>query len=522
MNPTLKKSLSICIALAITAGGTPAALAAVSDSSAKPLLPYSAQLSANVPLDSYVYDYIAKLDGLGYLKDMQTGTKPYTRMQIARWIVQIDSALTADQDATAYAKTMVAELKNDFKRELAVLHGSKSQNGLRLTEWNFTEDFYHGNTIDQKHTKSSYQPLNINNNGYRYGSGANEIFTFNVEGKLNDDLVMSLTPRLSYDNSQNGNISLESGYVKSHINNVAIQVGKDAASWGQGSRGTLLYSNNAMPQTAIKISNIEPKQTGGFLKFLGQRNTTLSYSVLETNRDIPSPSFFAAREDLTPNKDFTIAFAYASLVGGEGHMLSRGDYRDMLSGHNAGSAANDKWDSISGADFRWRIPKWNGIQLYGEYYGEDMFDFPLPSKVANIGGIYIPRLSKDGSWDAQLELHHTTDVWYNHSAYTDGWTYRNNIMGDAIGNDARSYYAKLTHYNNDGSALSFNFERLKMQINDPSPLKVDSLWLTYRTKIDTDLFLNMSAGYADISNVNYSASGSDHNYSLGIGITKHY
>lgn len=525
MNPTLKKSISLCIALAITTGGTSVSLAAANNVSAtKPN--YAAQLSANISLDSYIYDYIAKLDGLGYLKGMPTGTKPYTRMQVARWVEQIDSALAADQTAPVYAKNMTAELKNEFKQELTILHGAVPQKTLKLTEWKFATQYYNGNTLEQKNTKSTYQPLNINNNGYRYADGSNEMFSFNIAGKLGKDLVMSLTPRFSYDNVENSEATLESGYIKTRINNVSIQIGKDPVRWGQGTRGNLLYSNNAEAQTAIKFSNIEPVQTGGIFKFLGTQNTTLSYSIMETNRDVPYPSFFAFRTDFTPSDNFTFALSMASIVGGKGHSFHGSDVTDFIFGRNGGNKYHpvDKWDTIAGGDFRWRIPKWNGIQLYGEIYGEDQHRhiIPYPYQLAQIVGVYIPRFSKDGSWDANFEYHHTNNVWYEHSLYTDGWTYRGDIMGDAIGHNAKSYYAKLTHYNQDGSQLSFNVEQVKMQYTDNSPQKINSLWLAYRTKLCTDTFLDLSAGYANITNVNYTAGNDNHNYSLGLGITKHY
>lgn len=526
MNPTIRKSVSLCIALAITTGGTSVSLAAANNALPNPPS-YATQLSANISLDSYIYDYIAKLDGLGYLKDMPTGTKPYTRMQVARWVEQIDSALATDQSAPAYAKNMASELKNEFKQELAILHGAAAQQTLKLTEWKFATDYYHGSTLEQKNTKSTYQPLNINNNGYRYADGANEMFSFNLAGKLGDDLVMSLTPHLSYDNAENSELTLESGYIKTRINNVAIQMGKDPVSWGQGTRGNLLYSNNAEAQTAIKFSNIEPVQTGGIFKFLGKQNTTVSYSIMETNREIPYPSFFAFRLDFTPSDNFTFALSQASIVGGKGHSLHGfEDLKDYFLGRNGGSKYQpvDKWNTIAGGDFRWRIPKWNGIQFYGEIYGEDQHRrvIPYPYKLAQIVGIYIPRFTADGSWDANFEYHHTNGYWYENWTYTDGWTYRGDIMGDAIGNNAKSYYEKLTHYNRDGSQLSFNVEQVKMQYTDNSPQKIDSVWLAYRTKLCTDTFLDLSAGYANISNVSYTSGNDSHNYSLGIGITKHY
>jgi hypothetical protein len=57
----------------------------------------ASRVSANITLDSYIYTDLAKLDGLGYLKEMPNGAKPYTRMQVARWLTAIREQVLLDQ-----------------------------------------------------------------------------------------------------------------------------------------------------------------------------------------------------------------------------------------------------------------------------------------------------------------------------------------------------------------------------------------------------------------------------------------
>lgn len=68
-----------------------------------------------------------------------------------------------------------------------------------------------------KGINASWQPLNRNNNGYRYGDGINIIGKAEIAGSLNKDLALSLTPRFSYDKDQHGDASIEEGYVKTHL-----------------------------------------------------------------------------------------------------------------------------------------------------------------------------------------------------------------------------------------------------------------------------------------------------------------
>jgi hypothetical protein len=256
-------------------------------------------------------------------------------------------------------------------------------------------------------------------------------------------------------------------------------------------------------------------------KMLKQLDVNAFYADLEANRsDVKSPGFFGLRIAATPGADFTISGTINAMAGGVGHELHLSDLGDFITGKNAATADGDKWNSIAGFDFRWRIPRLNGLQLYGEVYGEDQAGkiIPLPSKNACLWGIDLPRLTKDGRWDLQLETARTTFVWYVHSLYKNGYTYKDNIIGDAMGTNAKRYYAKLSRYLSDGSNLAWEFEHLIMDQDGAAPQKVNSIWLSYYRNIRLDLTLYATVGYADIDNRNYQAglSGRDSMVSVGV------
>lgn len=46
--------------------------------------------TANVSVDSVYYSYIDKLSGMGYLKTLPNGARPYSRMQMARWCLEAE------------------------------------------------------------------------------------------------------------------------------------------------------------------------------------------------------------------------------------------------------------------------------------------------------------------------------------------------------------------------------------------------------------------------------------------------
>ena len=485
------KVLAMAMSLAL-ASFSPVVLAATDHSV------YESRLSANIPLNSHVYAQLEKLDGLGYIQSMRIGAKPYTRMQAAGWIKEASSQV--DSHDAQYVHSILAELQKEFSDELAVLNGGTPAYGVKLKEWSAGFAKYDGLTIEHTRTTSSYQPFAINSDGYRLSDDGNFTAMIRLEGKVAPSLVASLTTRA--DSDLDDHLSFPSAYIKTHINNVEIQMGKDSMLWGQGSRGSLLLTNNATPRKAITLSNIEPIQAGGIFKFLGEVNARGFYSELEKTRDFEQkqPGFSGLRFDFVPSDSFTFGIARTDIVRG----LRGGDFFDFLIGKNAYS--NDKWNSIAGLDFRWRLKGLGGAQIYGELYGEDQAGslIPFPSKNAYLFGVYLPRLSSSGDWDAQLEWADTNDAWYRHSKFTDGYTYKGDIMGDAMGNNAYRYYGRLTHYLDNATQISLHGERVVMNSDADT---VNSIWASLRTKVGQELFVDAALGRARVSQSGAKDSG---------------
>lgn len=472
-------------------------------------------LSTNIPLDSYIYSYLHKLERLGYGAALLPDTKPYTRIQAARWVRPILSQSAAGTEPV-YARTMLVRLAAEFGRELSLLETGDGDHGLWLETGTWENSYYDGAVVRQHEngTSSTYQPLNINNDGRKLAEGLNSALSLRWEGRIAERLVFSATPLLTYDETDDCAVSLATGYLKTRLGNLGIQVGKDALWWGPGERGTLPLTNNAAARTTLKLSNIEPVRPEGVLRFLGQLDGVFCYSELEEHRDVPGASYVGFRLSATPGGNLTFGGSLNSIVGGEGHQLSGGDYLDFFTGSNADSPETEKWNSIAGFDFRWRIPQLRGVQVYGELYGEDQAGKfpPLPTKHAWVYGVAIPRLTPDGRWELLLEQARTSDCWYRHWVYKDGYTYKGDIIGDAMGSNASRYYLKLSRYLTDGSLVSLNAERLTMDRDAAHPLQVDSWWVAYQMNLKPDLTLTATVGMAELTNPNYQTGQSGRNY----------
>ncbi|SDD79723.1 capsule assembly Wzi family protein [Sporomusa acidovorans] len=512
---SLKKSLAASLLIGLLSTGVQAAP--------------SDFVSPNVPLTSPLYGYIEKFDGMGYLTSMPNGTKPYTRMQMAQWLIEIQ-AESRKRPLPPYMADMEKELEKELTAEVQILSGEKADLSLELREVQLELGTYHGDTVGYRKgdagPRASYQPLNGNNNGYRYGQNGNVIAQAQLFGKISPDMVIALEPRFSYDEDQQGEAALTSGYVKTRINGMGVQLGKDPVFWGHGATGSLILGNNMTPLTSIKLSNLEPYTSNGFFRFLGEMNFTAMYSELESNRtklsanEVDNPSFVAMRGTFTPQRNFTFGLSFTSMVGGNGHSLSSGDYRDWLLGRNADAAA-DKWNNIAGLDFKLRLPKWNGVQVYGELYGEDQANY-MPSKVAERVGVYIPKLNNDGTWDMKVEYAHTSNWWYNHQLYTNGYVYKGDIIGDPLGHDSNQYYVKVGRYLDTNSQISLNVNFVTMDRSAVVSQTIKSGWLAYQTKLRESVFLDSQLGIARINNAGFVSGHEDTNYFAGVSVRWQY
>ncbi|MBP2645629.1 MAG: Capsule assembly protein Wzi [Firmicutes bacterium] len=469
-------------------------------------------LALNIPLNSYIYGYLDKLAALGYLEEMSTGTKPYTRLQAARWVEKIAARAKEKGGLEAYATDMLATLEREFQPERAELRGAPREMGIALKEWTASGAYYHGDSLKEIGTKATWQPLNTNNGGYRLADGLSAYTQLTLAGSVNENLLVSVTPRVKV--GDNTSAEIQNGYVKTKVNNMEIEVGKEDAWWGQGTRGGRSLTNNAEAVTSLKLSNMDAIDS----RIFGPAYLSVRYGVLEQDRsDVKYPSLVGLRLDFVPSDTFTFGLSRMDIVGGQGRMLNRSSMKDFLFGKNA-DVGDDQWDTQAGMDFRWRLK--NDTQVYGEVYGEDAAGI-LPSELSELAGVYFPRLSSSGDWDATLEWAHTRPCWYVHGVYTNGWTYKDNILGDAMGADALRYYAGINRYC-PGIVYGVNLERVVQNVNGPVTQTVDSFWLSAQYRLAEALFVKAQAGVAGIKNANFEQGRSGHSYLASVTVSKEF
>jgi len=280
----------------------------------------------------------------------------------------------------------------------------------------------------------------------------------------------------------------------------------------------------------LKLSNPEPLHLPWIFKYLGAIRVELLFSMLESDRDRPSPSFWAAMIMLKPSKYFEWGFSRTSVLGGEGtedftfteyFIEALTGLRTYESGRNAGN------NSLS-CHILFTLPFLRNTQLYFNAFWEDVnteLDMLFGRDMAFITGARIHRLDKDGIFSFKTEFVKTTEITYRSIVYSDGYTYKNDIMGHHIGPDAFGNYNRFTYMPDTGLILDFdfNFERhgrlgknqhsIKLPIESfEKPEDRYSFIVRFGKDLGEKLNYNLSMGYERIQNYNFRDSSNKNNF----------
>ena len=97
----------------------------------EPLVSAADQTTANVPVDSVYYQYLDKLSVMGYVKSLPNGAKPYSRMQLARWVLEAKEA-AKERPMAPYLADQMAALEVYVAPEIEALSGGKLSDDVRL------------------------------------------------------------------------------------------------------------------------------------------------------------------------------------------------------------------------------------------------------------------------------------------------------------------------------------------------------------------------------------------------------
>ena len=427
--------------------------------------PVFAKVSVNVPLGHWSYDAVDKLKSLGFIHSDLRGTKPWTRMEVARLTVEADEkfqeiSIAEEEEGEINRRNEIIQavlnrLKDEFKADIEEvgLTGGVSTY-FKPVEDVYLRYYYGSNDFDMENDK-----------GQKLAEDSNARLGFSTHGALWSHIGFYLNPEYRYSDGRFGGddqeVKIFEGYGKLEFFNVELQAGRDTLWWGTGRHGTMILTDNAQPFDLVKLSNPKPVVLPWIFKYLGLLKFQWFWTELERNRAVPNAEFMGFRLNLKPAPFFEFGASRTYQLGGRGSGvkgisdLNFSDWIDIIFKGNAQDELNV--NQIAGLDASLYfdnvgqlLPIMKSIELWGEYYGEDEAGSWI-SHIGWVAGLKLGDVLLTGRTDLIFEYADNViggrpGLWYRNSIYKSGYTYKDEIMGHNMGSDAREYYVRLEHY----------------------------------------------------------------------------
>jgi len=296
-----------------------------------------AQISVNVPIGHWSYGAVEKLTSLGLVRSSMPGTKPFTRLEMARLTREADSSFEGYLDTNPGAshggrheiiRGILERLKTEFRTELDELRGTSRVS----TYIKPIEDMY------VRYLGSNNEFSLENDKGQAYGDGTNLRAGFSSHGVIANHLAWYINPEYRYSDQafegDDNDLTILEGYGKLQFFNLELEAGRDSLWWGQGYHGSLILTDNAKPFDLIKLSNPRPIVLPWVFKHLGLFKLVAFWTKLEQNRSIPHTEFMGLRIDIKPFPFLDIGASRTIMLGGEGPQAPKGV--SELSGRDEG------------------------------------------------------------------------------------------------------------------------------------------------------------------------------------------
>lgn len=419
--------------------------------------------SSNIPLGSYIYDELERLELKGLIKTDLLSTKPFSRIEGARLIKEAikESGSSEFKDSSGY-QAILERLKKEFAKE--------------LKETNELVDFTPLDTAYLTLLGSNINPVifSNNNNGEVYNEGANLKTGLETKATFYNSATILLAPEMQ-SNNYDTRFDFLNAYLLLDLWGIELEIGRDSQWWGSGKNGDILMTNNAFPQDMIKLTSTESFILPWIFKYLGQFKPVIFYTSLGTdNQAVPNTKLGGMRLDFKPFTWFQFGLSRTILFGGDGRPTMglpqwwRAFIVNSQQQHFSSIFYDKEFASIDGAftfsNLSLFLP-FTGIKIYTDWGTDDSATGGLPLGWACMFGILIDEPLFIHGTDLRIEWGDTAQNlrysgWYSASIYTTGYTYKSRVIGYPMGGDSENLYIRGQYHLDNGGILGLEFERI--------------------------------------------------------------
>jgi hypothetical protein len=439
--------------------------------------------STYVPLDSWVYEAIDRLAGMGIISTNMSSMRPWTRLECARLVQDAESNVHAlDLDDGSSGAQITATLRKEFQREYDILDGKENRTAAVESIYARVQgiggeplrDGYHfGQTIYNDFGRPYAEGVNFVSGASAYANSGPWSVYFRAEYEHAPDApALPLSARTAIANDTFAPTPLQPGVPLATVNRARVldayaaftlrkwqfSFGKQSLWWGPDQEGSMNFSNNAEPVNMFRISTVHPLDLPGIL---GKMRTEFFIGQLEGQKFIQtSKAFFGpplprqpyvegVKLALKPTANLEFGVSFTSVWGGAGVPITFRTFRRSFSRSNTRPGApTDPGDRRTAFDFKYRIP---GLRRYLTLYSDSMAEdepnpIAFPRRSAMAPGIYISHLPHLDRLDLRAEGYYTDlpglrkrGIFFANEHYLSGFTNEGELLGHPVGRQGLGY-----------------------------------------------------------------------------------
>ncbi len=411
----------------------------------------------DVDMTDPVYRDIDRLAAAGLVEVIIFGQRPYSRLEVARIIVQAEEGLACRQGSLgqpleARLERIVARLARRFAPEVRFL-GEGAQppplgvapiEGGRLTYayTNSPPAHFVANNGNGGIDNARIQPFAYYSQGQPLAAGSQAVAEWASSLRASRFFSFLVEPRFYVPLGADAGSRAEVLQLYGRLVAGPLQVtaGRQSLVWGQGSLAGLLVSRNAFPLDLVMLESGEPTLLPSFLSALGPVKAAFFYSDLgDSYQPHPGAYLLGLKVSLEPFPNLEFGVSNLVLSGGRGAPEAGLGQRvkDLFTLDTDKSVSN----RLGGFEGRLRLPALRGASLYLELMFDDTnrsLGVLLVDEAAYLVGLYAPLADAAGRLSLRAEYHHLGIRFYRHGQFPV--VRRGDILGDPLGPNSQGAY----------------------------------------------------------------------------------
>jgi hypothetical protein len=488
-------------------GGTPQQPLPPNYKPAAPITNISTLGSTYIPMDSWVYPALSRLQGLGYLDTAFLGLRPWTRLSILHMLQHTADKIDADsnnQEArdiyTSVLHEVAPGLENNFGNRTVHAEFESAYTILRgITDTPLRDSFHLGQTIVNDYGRP-YQAGFNNYTGFAARSEAGR-FALYFRGEYQHapsaagyspalfaylshlDLGIPIASNPNQATIPLGPIDSTNTFrvmeanLSYHILGHDISFGKNDHWWAPNQSASFAWSTNAENIYAFQIDRSEPLRIPFLSRLTGPFRYDFFVGSLKGHTYPNDPWVHAEKISFKPTENLEFGFERTVIWGGKGHVpITIHSFLKSFFSVTAGTpeeknSRNDPGARFGTFDFSYRLPfmrKW--LTLYTDsLVHDDLSPISAPRRSGYMPGLYLSHFPGLEKLDFRIEGGTTDTVstggpnfLYNETIQKQGYTNKGFIMGSWLGRQSTGGQAWLTWHLSPQEQIQFSYRTDKV------------------------------------------------------------